>query len=420
MTHELLEAVKFARTHQLNQKHALEEMHKTAHEKFMKELNMNIAYLVSSIKTTLEAEQGYATAALQKFKDSSASWSLKTNKMSEFVIPESRKFYDGENAGRLITNPKLTHDISIGETLPLLRNDDAWKAGEYNTEFWGTSKPTYLAAELTFAYLSLENHLHPETSSSISSFSLESPFHHVIPYDTSILPHQESKLIYNVAGKPTGYGVIHGGYSFGGPRGQESLYPEAKSFAPHDCSSIVKEWTLPKATANWAKIGMSTFDLTYAYVNDATIPKEWYDSPDGLLPSQYTPVAVENAAQGDLYVIRRNCSEAKPFGTGGHTGIVSNVRGADFRADQVEILSTNRDMPHMEGIGCQYMSRVNTTNPDGSQNKVMYLRPNYATPLHEDFSMENVIRSTDQYMLDNPDEYLSVFGACSAPGASEE
>ena len=293
-------------------------------------------------------------------------------------------------------------DARIVETLPLLNNE--------NTSFWGTSNPTYLAAGLTFAYLALQDILHPDTPSSIADFSLESPFHHVVPCDISALP--PSKLIYNVAGKPTGYGFIHSGFAFGGSRFQESLYPDGKKFAPHDASSFVKEWTLPKDMPNWTKIGFSTLDLAYSsgkFAAGAEQYANWQSSADSVLPSKYTTMLdIDHVRPGDLWVMRRNVSEEKPLGTSGHTGIITNTKGT-FAQDQVEILTANRDMPHMEGIGLQHLPNTTRTNEDGLQDQVFYLRPNASNLLHEPYSMDKILRDVDEYVSMHPEEYVSVF-----------
>jgi hypothetical protein len=63
MTQKLINAIKFARAQQLNQHHALKEMHKNIHESLSSDPDTHVEKVIRDTRTMLELEQAYATEA---------------------------------------------------------------------------------------------------------------------------------------------------------------------------------------------------------------------------------------------------------------------------------------------------------------------------------------------------------------------
>ena len=421
MTKELLDAVIHARKQQHQIKHAISELTGKVVELYNERTLPSDDYTddeyLDQIGAFVAQEQASAVEAKRIFnlpKEEGvpvAHWSLKFNKMPDILgnlLPTIKGLL-------LPSEDSARYEMDFGGALPVFGYDDAWKTEGYKSAFWGTSTPTYLVAAGTMAYLCL-------TEQSISAFSLQSPIHHVVPFgnfDASEVP-EESRLLYDVNGIE-GYGFVHSGFAFGGSRFQENLYPEGKEWQPDDTSSYLKKWTLHKDVPNWANIGFSTADLLcvkltqsqLSVMDQHRIPVEWAKSADGTLPEHFSYIdGCTDLRPGDIYVRKGGFSLKNPLGAYGDSGIVTEIRG-----DKIDVLTANRDMPYMEGVGIRTVSRV--AKQLASNEEVFFLRPNAATPLQEDFAMEEVIRSVDQDMLDHMEEYVSVFAGEAASQVDE-
>ena len=172
---------------------------------------------------------------------------------------------------------------------------------------------------------------------------------------------------------------------------------------------LVKEWTLPKDAPDWAKVGASTLDLTYAVKPGLVVDDKysnWLGGAHGILPFKYQELlSLEDVRPGDILLMRKNCSHDNPLGISGHVGIITNTKGT-FDPGQIEILTANRDMPHIEGVGLQHVHKLITMNTNGTHDKVMYLRPVNTEVLPEPFFVEDICRSVDE----QPHQFVSVFG----------
>lgn len=149
----------------------------------------------------------------------------------------------------------------------------------------------------------------------------------------------------------TYFGFIHGGYAFGGQRGEPVQY----EFGPEDCSSIVAKW-LHKATkgrTDYSRVNQfSTSHMLHHWramqTGEFTIDRNIYTSAiqnefTASLPSYST---VENVKAGDIYLMRtfRNSNgnpDLNHVGSG-HTGIVIDYVPGD--RTKVLTFETSRDM----------------------------------------------------------------------------
>ena len=218
--------------------------------------------------------------------------------------------------------------------------------GEQNA-FWGTSRVTYLS----YAALAVNFAL---TNRSMQDLPLDSAITHIAPLPQGLYLDPNCSFAYNTD-LLAGFGYVHSGYSFGGYRFEESLYPHGKTFGPEDCSS----W-LAKLTG--CTTLFTTLDQLYNYrlslkttAAGETVPAEWQNSRTArnMLP-KYTAVALADLRPGDIYLSRTFPATQDPqldTGSIGHTALIFSINRKESLA---VTLGLARDMPNnLEGFGLQ-------------------------------------------------------------------
>lgn len=180
--------------------------------------------------------------------------------------------------------------------------------------YWGSNQGTIENAKLLcmrFAF----------SEESILDYA-ESSIAHVTPCINLTLPivkNTNSKFFVPIDGT-AGFGFVHGGYAFGGQRGENIKY----KFGPEDCSSMVEnllEQTINQSEYTAAKKQFSTLDLLNA----------WYGNKN---LHNLQSVRQDHVTAGDIFLLRT--------ATSGHTGIVID-RDPDDKS-KVLIFECARDM----------------------------------------------------------------------------
>lgn len=282
-----------------------------------------------SAKNLRDTAQSSQTQSLEQIKlfnaqlSSTDFFQLRFNKMALIV----------EQTIQLFSHKSFTHHLSQGLRPNIFDYETTYIPIQGSINFWGNNDATIFSNALIGMRLAL----HPQES--IQQY-MHTAIAHVIP---ATLPegYATSRYAYNHDGK-TGFGVVHGGYAFGGQRLENVFAP--KKFGPEDCSSWVAKLT--KSATEW-----STQDLLCAYrklTDNGIVPAGWDSS---VLGQEYrttyeTTVKPENIQPGDIYLSRSfNTAFGDPdtnLGSGGHTGVVVNADPNN--PGRVLIFGFNRDM----------------------------------------------------------------------------
>jgi hypothetical protein len=125
MTQEFISAIQYGRKYQLQQLNAWRVLSSAAVDKYDALSDQSISYITSKISSMLQEELEYAKQSMQLFNDlkSGVIAPLKTNKMSDFIIPHCIDFFSAEDgkADRLLTESVDRFcNLEIGTRLPTL------------------------------------------------------------------------------------------------------------------------------------------------------------------------------------------------------------------------------------------------------------------------------------------------------------
>jgi hypothetical protein len=270
---------------------------------------------------------------------------VKTNKMKEILL--GAKHFLGERGDNVVKFAQgqlpSNYDNRVTSELPSLD----WASTDItNAPYYGTSKASFVSAALLSTYFSL-------TNKKISNLDfINSAITHIAPLPDDFKLNTNFRFSYN-SDAIKGFGYMHSGYTFGGHRFQENLYPQGKFLAPEDCSSWVS-----KMLGNSHVV--TTADQYCAYRINAkssfTPPKDWekQDMAQYLI-NGFDNINVENIEVGDVYM-HRKFKEAthgeSDLGVGGHTTIVLEKP----ISKELKTIGANRDMPKMEAVGIQTFS----------------------------------------------------------------
>jgi hypothetical protein len=269
---------------------------------------------------------------------------VKTHKMKEILL--GAKHFLGERGDNVVKFAQgqlpSNYDNEVTSELPTLD----WASTDItNAPYYGTSKASFVSAALLSIYFTL-------TNSDINKVNIfKSAITHVAPLPTDFDLNMNFRFSYKSDGK--GFGYVHSGYTFGGHRFQESLYPHGKSLAPEDCSSWVSKMI------DTSHI-ITTADQYCAYRINAkssfTPPKDWekQDMAQYLI-NGFDNISIDQVEVGDIYM-HRKFKEAthgeSDLGVGGHTTIVLEKP----ISKELKTIGANRDMPKMEAVGIQTFS----------------------------------------------------------------
>lgn len=289
-------------------------------------------------------------------------FSVRTNKMEEIFSGTTTLFGEDETnivkiaSGNMPTN--YFNEINDHE-LPHLVNSPADLG---LNQFWGTSKVTYLSSAILTIHFTLNN-------SNINNLLLNSAITHV-----SLLPNDISldcncRFAY-INQEMHGFSYIHSGFSFGGHRFEQKLFPENKIFGPEDCSSWVS-----KITGFSYEFDTSDQLCIFRAQSSSFVPESW---KKGILAknmeSFYYPVKIEELNPGDIFVYRDfNLDHGDPkdnLGISGHTGIILEK----LNSTVVRTLCFTREMPYLEGFGTKDYSILPTMVSNNRKRIPMILR----------------------------------------------
>jgi len=357
MTKELIDAIKHIRHYQHAVQSAYDQLVTKVKELATASGDQNI---IAQINTRLEEavveEEAFRAsfAALSPEDKKYVPHQVKNSKMLDIIkhlqTPEGQSYFNFLRPG----SEELSLDC--GSDLPKLGLE---------SDVWGTSKTTYMVAAASYAYMTLAR-------ASLSAFSYSSPVHQKMEW-----------------GVKQHYNFIHTGYAVGGNRRLDE-----KEFPPHDGSSFLKEFTLPKSVEGWCNIGFSTADLFATFLAQLEGPEghwmtsergtAWAASADGVLPSLYHIVGDDAVRPGDIRIERKGISPENPLGTGGMSWIVIGIDMVDQFC-----LSANRDMPLIEGLGIEIKPSFAIPG-----QTIIYLRSNDAHPI-DGFDYRDVINMVD-------------------------
>lgn len=343
-----IESIKVAREKQFKIQEAQDELLRSfekSHDLF-KDVNLEnyTKEFISFIENEITASKSNNQTILTK-KD--VPFEIKFNKNGAILEEIVKWIQSDENVLTTLLEGKLPKGFANAipaKTLPTLGEKDA---------FWGSSKPTILST--TLAMLKLYNSKHD----SQKFCSLNSQFKEF----KNIYFEIEAKDIFDkvndssFVSKHHKFGFIHSGFAFGGCRNSNAEYK------PYDCSSFIEKiYDINDGGVSKKSITATTADFyalrIFSVEPSAKLVENWKTSPSFNLQDHFEPVKIGEAEIGDVVVVR-SFSEDKPqvssFGVSGHCGIcVGNT------STGAQIVSANRDMPGLEGIGLQNMNYNNT------------------------------------------------------------
>lgn len=341
--------------------------------------------LKKSILDKIELDKGLIQGLNDSLKNyasgTEATWSLKTNKMTE-ILEGTTSFIDAE-FDQFIKS--IEDDTELDDYQIKTRKEDVTIIANNDPVIYGTSKSSFFKNALFITYLVSTD---KKTLSEINLIDKvywidQTPNAHVTPLPENLIPENikvgdtdftQCTYFYKDDITSKGLAFIHSGYAFGGYR-NESRYPYqppkslGKPNGPEDCSSFVGKLTLGIDQ-------MSTADLwkRWQYQREG-YPKDqdWEDSKTGkLLIDKYTVIESDNIQAGDIWATRsfdiNTDPEMKGFGKGGHTVLVID----DKNQKEIIGLGFNRDMPRIEGFGKQTFPKY----PEkGDGKRIFFFRP---------------------------------------------
>ena len=203
---------------------------------------------------------------------------------------------------------------------------------------------------------------------------LASPILHVSPFTKGIALDKNSRFAYHAQGGEAGFAYVHSGYSFGGHRFEEKLYPNGKPFGPEDCSSWVAKMTRSKQLFSTAdqfhayKLSVAKGDVAHDIDKSSRVVKE--------ILKDYAPVPIEEVRPGDLFVLRSfkmndpSKDKMDNLGISGHTGIVLERKG-----DTLITGEYSRDMANnRDGFGIRERRLESSVFEENSEKLLVFQR----------------------------------------------
>ena len=308
----------------------------------------------------------YSAEDYPKFEEGEVTWSLKTNKVIVLL----------EGASKIIENEfeDLVNGSLIDELISRLKTTPVM--GPYDSEkrnFYGNPQASFVYTALLLVLI--------ENGVELTDLNVDtSVIFHTTPlplkdFNLKDIPaFTQSSWFYSDDKSPaTGeLFLVHGGYLFGGMRGESRYGNEAKTCGPQDCSS----WTRWLIKAEDFSTDHQLFHWRSKF--GGFIPEDWEGSKEQVsLAEKLEPVDVKTFADikpGFIYThrgfkVEEDPTMTKTKGRGGHVGIVTAVNA---ERGTVTILNYARSLPDTDFDGFGLMD-FPVFNVDGK--KVFFFKP---------------------------------------------
>lgn len=346
------------------------EIMETMQSQFESEKSSDIS--IHEVAKTVKQIQSEELVNIKLFNQSNFvkadPWRLGGNRM-EYIITKTLEYFgdDETKVAQLYSGTMPTEIINRGyftTYLPVLNTSN----------FWGNNDATIFSNAL----LAIRFATTPETIADYTYHSIA----HVLDCDDG-LPEEYSKSSYafNKNGL-TGFGIVHAGYSRGGPNLKSKLYINTKVYPPHDCCSFVSELTRSKYQwfAEDAICAYRVFADQGGMIKDDFVTS---GKKDDFLNIYTGIVKPEDLLPGDVVVTRDFYADnSKPYGAGGHAGIYF---GKDPRnSANAFILKFDRDMTCQDaskdvwgvaGAGIRSVPSADVVDEKGKTTRVLGFRP---------------------------------------------
>lgn len=360
--------------------------------KFKEELRTNLKNLPTdkreslkkNILDKLKLDKGLIQALNDSLKTyapgTEATWSLKTNKMTE-ILDGTTSFINSEFVQFI---KSIEDDSELDDYQIKTSKEDVTIIANNDPVIYGTSKSSFFKNALIITYLvCTDKKFLSEININDKGYWIDqTPNAHVTPLPEKLIPENikvdnidftHCTYFYKDNTTSKGLAFIHSGYAFGGYR-NESRYPYqppeslGKPNGPEDCSSFIGKLTLDVDQMSTADLWKRWQYQREGYPSD----QDWENSKIGkLLINKYTVIESDNIQSSDIWATRsfdiNTDPQMKGFGKGGHTVLVIDDK------DQKEIigLGYNRDMPRIEGFGKQTFPKYPVT---GDGKRIFFFR----------------------------------------------